>query len=155
MMPTQDKPAFCAPLVQFGKHAAMPMPSVIMDLLELEFASDVRQVALKVVDEVIAHYLARASPWKKSKTRTQRRKGPLPPHREPHKAGGAARGQSPDDIPVPSLPKSHPPPKKRPRADAAGGDARRCAPRPRTSTALKAARATRDIDKRSGQHRIA
>jgi hypothetical protein len=34
MMPTQDKPAFCAPLVQFGKHAAMPMPSVIMDLLD-------------------------------------------------------------------------------------------------------------------------
>lgn len=34
MMPTQDKPAFCAPLVQFGKHAAMPMPSVILDLLD-------------------------------------------------------------------------------------------------------------------------
>lgn len=34
MMPSEDRPPYCAPLVQSGKHPAMPQPSVLMDLME-------------------------------------------------------------------------------------------------------------------------
>lgn len=34
MMPTQDRPAFVAPLVQRGKHPALPTSSIMMDLVE-------------------------------------------------------------------------------------------------------------------------
>lgn len=34
MQPTQDRPPFCAPIVQFGKTPAIPQPAVLMDLVE-------------------------------------------------------------------------------------------------------------------------
>ena len=53
MMPTLDRPIFCAPLVQYGKTPMVPQPSILMDLVEgtnldkipKSFASlDVREV---------------------------------------------------------------------------------------------------------------
>jgi len=34
MMPTEDRPPYCCPLIQSGKHPAMPHPSVLMDMIE-------------------------------------------------------------------------------------------------------------------------
>ena len=34
MMPTEDRPPYCCPLIQSGKHPAMPQPGYLMDMVE-------------------------------------------------------------------------------------------------------------------------
>ena len=34
MMPTEDRPPFCCPLIQSGKHPSLPQPGVLMDMVE-------------------------------------------------------------------------------------------------------------------------